>query len=216
MVDGLKAFVMLVPPLRERKSDIPRLANHFLEKCSRDHEKSVTRLSAAAADAVMRYGWPGNVGELEDALEQAVFACEGQVNHVRHLPLMLQPADSSHAYLSAAMDNYERELIEDALKTARGNRAKAARLLDTTERIINYRIKNLAIDYKRFRPAGTADMRPSGVHAPASESVRLRWRLLDRAALAHGHSVACFEVASRARDDLAVGGMIRRLDADDF
>ena len=167
MADGLKAFVMCVPPLRERRGDIPWLANHFLEKFARDHEKAVTRLSTAAADALMRYRWPGNVGELEDALEQAVFACEGQVIHVRHLPLMLQPAESSHASLSAAMDNYERELIEDALKTARGNRAKAARLLGTTERIINYRIKNLAIDYKRFRPAGTADV-PLRVHAPAS------------------------------------------------
>jgi Nif-specific regulatory protein len=54
--------------------------------------------------------------------------------------------------LSDAMDAYEKDLIQDALKTARGNRAKAARLLDTTERIVNYKVKKLGIDYTRFRP----------------------------------------------------------------
>jgi Nif-specific regulatory protein len=164
---GLKAFLVVVPPLRDRRGDIPRLASHFLQKFARVQEKGVTRLSAGAADALMRYRWPGNVGELEDALEQAVFACEGQVIHVRHLPAILHPAESSHASLSAAMNAYETELIEDALKTARGNRAKAARLLGTTERIVNYRIKNLKIDYRRFRPAGAAHV-PFRIHMPAS------------------------------------------------
>ena len=167
MADALQAFVIFVPPLRERKGDIPRLANHFLERSARDHEKAVTRLSAAAADVLLRYRWPGNVGELEDALDRAVLACDGQVIHVRHLPSTLQPPESSHRSLSVAMDAYEKELIEDALKTARGNRAKAARLLGTTERIMNYRIKNLEIDHRRFRPAGAAPV-PFRVRMTAS------------------------------------------------
>jgi Nif-specific regulatory protein len=169
MANGLNAFVIFVPPLRERKGDIPRLANHFLEKFARDHEKAVARLSAAAIDALMNYRWPGNVGELEDAIDRAVLACEGQVIYVRHLPSTLHPRESSHGSLAAAMDAYEKELIEDALKTARGNRARAARLLGTTERIMNYRIKKLEIDHRRFRPAGAAHI-PCRVHMTSSSA----------------------------------------------
>jgi Nif-specific regulatory protein len=154
----LGAFAMFVPPLRERKGDVLLLANHFLEKFSREHRKVVTRISTAAIDAITSYHWPGNVGELEDALDQAVLTCDGQVIYVHHLPSTLQAAESSDTFtgmpLTAALDVYEKELILDALKTARGNRAKAARLLGTTERIMNYKVKRLRIDYKRFKPAG--------------------------------------------------------------
>jgi Nif-specific regulatory protein len=101
------------------------------------------------------YHWPGNVRELENALERAVLVCDGAVIHGHHLPPSLQTADSSgtitRVSLKDAVAGYERDLILDALKTTRGNRAKAARLLDTTERILNYKVRGYGIDVRRFK-----------------------------------------------------------------
>ena len=152
----LNVFTIFVPPLRERKADLLLLADHFLEKFSREHGKVIKRISTPAIDMLMAYHWPGNVRELENALERAVLVCDGQVIHGHHLPPSLQTADASgtvtRVSLKDAVEGFERDLIQDALKTTRGNRAKAARLLDTTERILNYKVRNLGIDVRRFRP----------------------------------------------------------------
>jgi Nif-specific regulatory protein len=83
--------------------------------------------------------------------------CDAQVIHGHHLPPSLQTADASgtvtRVSLKEAVEGFERDLIQDALKTTRGNRAKAARLLDTTERILNYKVRNLGVDVRRFRPS---------------------------------------------------------------
>src|SRR5262249_37574123 len=93
--------------------------------------------------------------QLENGLERAILVCDGAVIHGHHLPPSLQTADSSgtvtRVSLKDAVAAYERDLIQDALKTTRGNRAKAARLLDTTERILNYKVRNYAIDVRRFK-----------------------------------------------------------------
>jgi len=84
-----------------------------------------------------------------------VLVCDSAVVHAHHLPPSLQTADSSgtvtRVSLKDAVAAYERDLILDALKTTRGNRAKAARLLDTTERILNYKVQGYAIDARRFK-----------------------------------------------------------------
>jgi Nif-specific regulatory protein len=151
----LNVFTIFVPPLRERKADLLLLADHFLEKFSREHGKVIKRISTPAIDMLMAYHWPGNVRELENALERAVLVCDGAVIHGHHLPPSLQTADSSgtvtRVSLKDAVAAYERDLILDALKTTRGNRAKAARLLDTTERILNYKVRGYGIDVRRFK-----------------------------------------------------------------
>src|SRR5688572_30301702 len=151
----LNVFTIFVPPLRERKADLLLLADHFLEKFSREHGKVIKRISTPAIDMLMSYHWPGNVRELENALERAVLVCDGAVIHGHHLPPSLQTADSSgtvtRVSLKDAVAAYERDLILDALKTTRGNRAKAARLLDTTERILNYKVRGYGIDVRRFK-----------------------------------------------------------------
>jgi len=153
----LNVFTIFVPPLRERKADMLLLADHFLEKFSREHGKVIKRISTPAIDMLMAYHWPGNVRELENALERAVLVCDAQVIHGHHLPPSLQTADASgtvtRVSLKEAVEGFERDLIQDALKTTRGNRAKAARLLDTTERILNYKVRNLGVDARRFRPS---------------------------------------------------------------
>jgi Nif-specific regulatory protein len=151
----LNVFSIYLPPLRERKTDILLLADHFLEKYSSQNGKRIKRISTPAIDMLMSYHWPGNVRELENCIERAVLVCEGGVIHSHHLPPTLQTAEASGTVprlsLDAAVGAYEKDLIQDALKTSRGNRAKAARLLDTTERIVNYKIKKYEIDCSRFR-----------------------------------------------------------------
>jgi Nif-specific regulatory protein len=151
----LNVFTIFVPPLRDRKADLLLLADHFLEKFSREHGKSIKRISTPAIDMLVSYHWPGNVREMENALERAVLMCEGQVIHAHHLPPSLQTAEASgtvtRVSLADAVIAYEKDLIQDALKTTRGNRAKAARLLDATERILNYKIKKYSVDVRRFK-----------------------------------------------------------------
>ena len=174
----LNVFTIFVPPLRERKADLLLLADHFLEKFSREHGKVIKRISTPAIDMLMSYHWPGNERELENALERSVLVCDGQVIHGHHLPPTLQTADASgtvtRVSLKDAVEGFERDLIQDALKTTRGNRAKAARLLDTTERILNYKVRNLSIDVRRFRPSdgGRRAVRRSDAEtAPVEQAV---------------------------------------------
>ncbi len=150
----LNVFAIFVPPLRERKADLLLLVDHFLEKFSREHRKSIKRISTPAIDMLMSYHWPGNVRELENTLERAVLTSDGQVIHGHHLPPSLQTAEASgtinRVSLSDAVAGFEKDLIQDALKSSRGNRAKAARLLDTTERVLNYKVRKYGIDARRF------------------------------------------------------------------
>ncbi len=151
----LNVFTIFLPPLRERKSDILFLAEHFLEKYERVHGKNVRRISTPAIDMLTAYHYPGNVRELENAIERAVIVCDENVLHGHHLPPTLQTATVSDTVtkltLSSAVAAFESDLIQDTLKTTNGNCAKAAILLDTTERIINYKISKYEINPKRFR-----------------------------------------------------------------
>jgi Nif-specific regulatory protein len=155
----LNVFALFLPPLRDRKTDLLLLADHFMIKYGRQQGKVVKRISTPAIDMLMRYHWPGNVRELENCIERAVLLCQDHVIHSYHLPPTLQTAESSntipHQSLEEAVIFYEKELIQDALKSTKGNRAKAARLLDTTERIIGYKIKQYQIDPNRFRTSGS-------------------------------------------------------------
>jgi Nif-specific regulatory protein len=151
----LNVFTIFVPPLRERKTDILLCADHFLQKFAREHGKAIRRIATPAIDMLMSYHWPGNVRELENTIERAVLVCDGHAIHAHHLPPTLQTATSSDSYVSQSLkdatDAYERDVIQDALKTARGNRARAARMLQTTERILNYKVRKHRIDYGRFK-----------------------------------------------------------------
>ena len=91
----LNVFTIFVPPLRERKSDILLLADHFVEKLAAEHGKQVKRISTPAIDALVAYHWPGNVRELQNVIERAVLVSDGQVIHMHHLPPTLQTAESS-------------------------------------------------------------------------------------------------------------------------
>ncbi|MBN1344312.1 MAG: nif-specific transcriptional activator NifA [Phycisphaerae bacterium] len=151
----LNVFPVFVPPLRERKTDIPLLADFFVERYSEANHKSIRRISTPAIDMLMAYHWPGNVRELENCIERAVLLSNDDVIHGHHLPPTLQTAEASGTGLAgtldATLDNVEREMLLESLKSARGNKAKAARALGLTERIMGLRVRKHGIDPRRFR-----------------------------------------------------------------
>jgi len=151
----LDVFPIHVPPLRERRADILLLADHFCEKYGRANHKEILRISTPAIDMLTAYHWPGNVRELENCIERAVLLSADGVIHGHHLPPTLQLAETSgtqvRGTLQEAVENVEREVIVEALKETRGNRAAAARRLGITERIMGLRVSKYGIDPRRFR-----------------------------------------------------------------
>jgi Nif-specific regulatory protein len=127
----LNVFAIFVPPLRERKPDILQLANHFLEKFSRQHEKHVKRIATPAIDMLMCYHWPGNVRELENAIERAVVVCDTQVLTAHHLPPTLQTAEASgttiHLSLDEATESFEKDILQDAEERQQPRRRACSR-----------------------------------------------------------------------------------------
>jgi Nif-specific regulatory protein len=152
----LAVFPIHLPPLRDRKSDLTLLADYFAEKYSRKNNKEIRRISTPAIELLSTYHWPGNVRELENCIERAVLLSTDGVIHGHHLPPTLQSAESTdtrlHGTLEEELSKVEKELILDALKSNKGNAARAARALGISERIMGLRIKKYGIDYKRFRP----------------------------------------------------------------
>jgi Nif-specific regulatory protein len=151
----LNVFPIYMPPLRERKTDVLLLADHFLEKYAKENHKDIRRLSTPAIDMLIQYHWPGNVRELENCIERAVLLCDEGVIHSYHLPPTVQTAEESDTLpgrsLEDALANLEREMIIDALKTTRGNMAKGAQILKTTERKFAYKVKKHGVDYRLYR-----------------------------------------------------------------
>jgi Nif-specific regulatory protein len=155
----LNVFPIHLPPLRSRRSDITLLADHFLQKFNEAYGKNIKRISTTAINMMMSYHWPGNVRELENCVERSVLTTTDDVIHGYSLPPSLQTSEQTRtaiipeegASLSALVDAYEREVIVDALKRHRGNAAAAARHLQTTQRIINYRIHHLGVEPKDYK-----------------------------------------------------------------
>ncbi len=152
----LNVFPVGIPALRERKTDIPLLVDHFIEKYGRLNSKEVKRISTSAINMLMAYHWPGNVRELENCIERAVLLTHDEVIHGHHLPPTLQTAEYSGTIpkgtLKAMVESFEKEIILDALKSARGQMAKAARALGTTERILGLRVRKFRIQPKNLGP----------------------------------------------------------------
>ena len=148
----LNVIPIVVPPLRERREDIPLLAAHFLERFSREMGKQLTKISEQAMGRLVRYSWPGNVRELENVIERAVALETTPVVLADRLPeTLLAPPTPSAAYpvaelapgfdLDRHLHSIEADLLKRALEQAEGNRATAARLLGVTPRSLRYLIR---------------------------------------------------------------------------
>jgi two-component system, NtrC family, response regulator AtoC len=129
----LNVIAITLPPLRERKEDIPILADHFLRRVSSETKKNFTEITREAQEQMMGYSWPGNVRELANVIERAIVLGEGPTLTHRYLPARIlgeqvNNADQSKSYHDA-IDTLRRELVEQALAEAQGNRAAAAKAL---------------------------------------------------------------------------------------
>ncbi|NLX12642.1 MAG: sigma 54-interacting transcriptional regulator [Phycisphaerales bacterium] len=148
----INVFPIYLPTLRDRKDDILSLADHFVAKYARAMEKDVHRISTSAIQMMLAYHWPGNVRELENCIEHAVLLSNDGVIHGSSLPPTLQVPSADEQVepmtLKARVRILERDLITDALKRHEGSVVCAATELGITERMVRYKIKSLAIDYK--------------------------------------------------------------------
>ncbi len=151
----LNVFPIYMPPLRERKTDILLLSDHFLERYSKENDKDVKRLSTPAIDMLMAYHWPGNVRELENCIERAVLLCDEGAIHSYHLPPTLQTGKESDTLPDLSLEDsvaaLEKEMIIDALKNTRGNITMAADILKTTVRKFSYKARKYGVTYRKYR-----------------------------------------------------------------
>ena len=151
----LNVFPIHIPSLRERRTDILELANHFVDKYSRANGKQVRRISTPAIDMLTSYHWPGNVRELENVIERAVLLSQDDVVHGHHLPPTLQTAEASNTVmkgtLQETLDRVEKEMIIESLKNFRGNKSKAAKALGVSERIMGLRVEKHAINPREYK-----------------------------------------------------------------
>lgn len=151
----LNVFPIYIPPLRERRTDIILIAEYFLEKISQNSGRSFFRISTSAVDMLMQYHWPGNVRELENCIKRAASLSQSDTIKSIHLPPALQTANVSklHSTLSfaEAVENFEKELIVEGLKKNNGNQTKTAKDLNTSLRVINYKIHQYNINPKDYK-----------------------------------------------------------------
>ena len=144
----LNTLIVDIPPLRERKEDIPFLADHFLSMYAKVHKKKVTTISPEVIERFMNYSWPGNVRELEKVIERGVVLAKGTVVQTEQLPEEIKEAgqasrqqDFMGTTLSESVELLETRMIKDILDKTSGNREKAAKMLGISLRSLQYKIK---------------------------------------------------------------------------
>jgi two-component system, NtrC family, response regulator HydG len=157
----LNVIHVALPPLRERRSDIPGLAEHFVRRFASENAKSVDRISDAALARLVAYGWPGNVRELENVLERAVVLADGSVIDLPQLPAEVQPAARGAAPVipGSTMAELERYAILTTLEAQRGSTSRAAEVLGISVRKIQYKLQEYGNAQKSGVPALSSDER---------------------------------------------------------
>lgn len=151
----LNVITLSLPPLRERREDIPLLVNHFLEKYCAQNQKPPRRFTPEALQLLMDYSWPGNVRELENAVERAVVLSSGEEMGTSLLPddiarpHLLGEKVKPDRSLFEIVDDYERRIILDALDRSSGSQTDAAKLLQVPLSTLNQKIKRLGIEVRR-------------------------------------------------------------------
>ena len=147
----LNVVPLNIPSLRERKQDIPFLANHFVHKLAPDTGSRVESITDAAMEKLMQYHWPGNVRELENVIERSLVMCSGTQLDAADIKLENAPrarpqAENHFLPEGMSLDAYEQELIREALRRADGNKSQAARLLGLTRNALRYRLTQMGLE----------------------------------------------------------------------
>ncbi|MFG6360499.1 sigma-54-dependent Fis family transcriptional regulator [Taurinivorans muris] len=148
----LNVIALEVPALRERKDDIPLLAQKFVENFARANRKSIKGFSPQAMDMLMRYDWPGNVRELENAMERAVILTVGEYVTERSLPLAIQQMTGNTAAVPSgilankSLDDIEKEAISATLAETADNKSEAARRLGITRATLHSKLKKYNLE----------------------------------------------------------------------
>lgn len=146
LYDRLNALPIDLPPLRDRKTDLPALANHFVDRRAgrRTGGKATARMSAAALDAIAAYDWPGNVRELEQAIERAIVLAGGGAIEPSHLPgsVRAEPVLAKPAVPGATLAEIERHAILATLRATNGSTTRAAQILGISVRTVQYRLQD--------------------------------------------------------------------------
>jgi DNA-binding NtrC family response regulator len=138
-----------IAPLRQRKEDIPDLVNLFISRFAGDSGKPVKSIAPAAMQILVNYHWPGNVRELQNIIERACALAKGPVLEAADIHLDLRPAKPANGggFLPEGMtlEQWEDEMIKEALRRANGNKSQAARLLGLSRNALRYRLSKIGI-----------------------------------------------------------------------
>ncbi len=146
----LKVVEMRLPPLRDRKEDIPLLVKHFVKKFNKKLNKEIFSISADVQKIFMNYAWPGNIRELEHTMEHAFILCHQNIIMVDHLPLNFKDYIEPHRASSEDTKVEELHSIRRALEQAAWNKVRAARLLGMSRRTLYRKIKDYKIEVKEI------------------------------------------------------------------
>jgi two-component system response regulator AtoC len=152
----LNVLPMKIPPLRERKEDIPLLVDHFIGKYSRELNRPIEGIIPEALNCLLKFTWNGNVRELENVIERAIVLTESNTIQVENLPAEIQNAKeesrlsllNDELSIKKASRYLEIDLIKKALQKTKGNHTHAAKLLEISHRALLYKIKEYGIDVK--------------------------------------------------------------------
>ena len=147
----LNVVPMNIPPLRERKEDIPFLAEHFVTRLSQDMGAKAGSISEAAIQKLLEYHWPGNVRELENVIERSLVLSTGPRLEAPDIRLEMAPAGhepTAQSFLpdGVTLDQHEQAILREALRRANGNKSQAARLLGLTRNALRYRLSQMGMD----------------------------------------------------------------------
>ena len=131
------------------------LADNFIDKFNKKLNRNIKRITTSAIDMMMSYHWPGNVRELENVMERAILMTNDNVIHSYNLPASLQTAEKSGTFfkgtLQSILDSVEKDIIIDALKSAKGIGHQSAMILGLSDRILGLRLKKYKLNPKDYR-----------------------------------------------------------------
>ncbi|MCX7016048.1 MAG: sigma-54 dependent transcriptional regulator [Candidatus Sumerlaeota bacterium] len=154
----LNVVPIYIPPLAERREDIPALIEHFLARLQKGEKRPKRAFSPPAFDVMVHYDWPGNVRELENAVEHALVMGEGESLEIPDLPLALQNfhakrdfADQPVIFDHLTLEEIEKRCILNALRRANNNHTRAAKLLGITRRTLGYRIQKYGLEVAKAK-----------------------------------------------------------------